>query len=1116
MRGSVIRRSSIHSVQAGLRKQSSAFSTRGVILLLAVLALALGSWTSARAQVAGSGNLTGTVTDEKGAAVAGAKVAVRNSGTGIGRDLLTDSAGEFRALQVPPGTYDVTVQAPGFGRVKMTGIHVDVGATETIPITLRVAAVTEEVTVSGQAPVLETEKTEVSQTLSSNLASNLPINGRRWEQFVLLTPAVTTDGGFGLVSYRGISGLYNNNTVDGADNNQAFFSESRGRTRIAYSYSQDSISEFQVTSSNYSAEFGRAAGGIVNAVSKSGTNAYHGDLFWYLRQFHGNAYDPLTKFNAATRPGTVLSKPELLRNQFGADIGGPIKQNKLFFFASYDGQRRSFTGSITPGSASYFSPDTTGPNAGVANQTNCLAAGTSTVHPNAAQCTAAIAYLQSLVGNYAKHGDQDIGFGKIDWQANNKNRISGSLNWHRWDGPNAFTNAAPSANGNDVVRDRFVVVDWTWTPSSSKVNDLRFQYGQDFEAATPNASGPNVFITGLTSYGMPNSLPRTNYPDERRWQLTEGLSMISGKHTYKVGLDLNFVHEILANLFQGGGIYSYTGNQIPAFQNWVTDVFQLNTGANTGKHYSSTFTQAFDPVTGVGADDFWNTNVGVYFQDTWKLRSNLTVNYGLRWDIQTVPGPPMPNALTPLTKLYTSTLNIDKNNFGPRLGISWSPIAKTVVRAGYGLYYGQTSNSTFYALRVENGLIQETFQCFANSACGPVFPNVIFPPPGPPLAAPFAGAAIPQVVNTNPTLGTQVVRALAPDFVNPLVHMGELAIERELPGQFSVSATYLFSRGQRLPVFIDTNLAAATTTKTYDVTNASGNTVSTVTVPFYTARAPGNTGTGVILTGFSALNSWYHALVVSVQKHYGHGLEMLANFTWSKATDNGQVPGTFGTFNGTDTPLDPFNLKQEYAVSDLNQTKRFVASFVYTPPFFHNSSSSFVRKAFDGFAFSGILQLADGQPLTPFLTGSNTAAGAPGRCLIDGGVTCGEVNSNGGPSAGRVPFLGRNSVTQPGIQTFDFRVARRINFSERYKLMLAVEAFNLTNTLNIYSQISTAYALTGVAPTGLCKSVASGGTHTNPCLVAQPTFLSPSSGGTSSFNGNAGARQLQGTVRFSF
>jgi len=1100
MRNSFTSSSPIDFVQGEIQKRSFSLFCRELTLLLAAIALVLGSWTSGRAQVAGSGNLTGTVTDQKGAAVGGAKVAVRNSGTGLSRDLVTDNAGEFRALQVPPGVYDVTVQASGFATIKMTGIRVDVGATETVPITLKVAAVSEEVTVSGQAPLLETEKTEVSETLSHNLVSNLPINGRRWENFVLLTPSVTTDGTFGLVSYRGISGLYNNNTVDGADNNQAFFSESRGRTRIAYQYSQESISEFQVTTSNYSAEFGRSAGGIVNAVTKSGTNAYHGDLFEYIRQFHGNAYDPLAKYNNLIN-GSTLFKPELLRNQFGGDFGGPIYKNKLFFYADNDGQRRSLTGLITPSSASYFNTDSTG----VANQNNCmLAAG----HPTAAQCAAAISYLQSLTGGYKKGGNQDVGFGKIDWQANSKNRISGSLNWHRWDGPNNYSGATPSDNGNDVVRDRFVVVDWTSTPSSSKVNDLRFQYGQDFEADTPNASGPSVFITGLTTYGMPNSLPRPYYPDERRWQLTEGLSIIKGKHTFKVGADLNFIHEISANLFQGGGIYSYTGSPIPAFQNWINDVFQLNTGATTGKHYvGQQFVQSFDPVTGIGRDDFWNTNVGAYIQDTWKLRSNLTVNYGLRWDVQYVPGPFKPNTTTPLTTLYTSTLNIDKNNFGPRLGISWSPDQKTVVRAGYGLYYAQTSNSTFYALRNENGAVQQTFQCFYNSACATEFPNVVFTPPGPPLAAPFPGAATPAVTNTNPPLGAQLTDALSPNFVNPLVHMGELGVERELPGRFSISASYLFSRGQRLPVFIDTNLLPTTTTQTYDITDSHGNTLSTVTVPFYTARA--NPTTGVILTGFSALNSWYNALVVTVQKHYGHGLEMLANFTWSHAQDNGEVPAGSGTFTGTDTPLDPANLKQEYANSDLDQRKRFVGSFVYTPPFFHNSSA-FVRKAFDGFAFSGILSVGDGHPLTPFISGG--VGSGPGACSIDGGVTCGEVSSFGGATGGRVPFLGRNSVTMPGIQTFDMRVARNIPLGEQRKLMVAVEAFNLTNTDNIYGEFNSAYALTAAtaSPTTSCKIAQ----HANPCLVQRTDFLNPSA--TSGFNGNVGARQLQATVRFSF
>ena len=329
MRDSFAGTSLIDFIHGGVYKQPFNSCFR-VMLLLTTIALVLGSSSSMRAQVAGFGNLTGTTMDPKGASIAGAKVAVRNSGTGLGRDLVTDNAGEFRALQIPPGTYDVTVEASGFARVKMTGIRVDVGATETLPITLKVAAVSEEVTVLGQAPALEPEKAEVSQVVDQTLVSNLPINGRRWENFVLLTPGVTTDGGFGLVSYRGISGLYNNNTVDGADNNQAFFSESRGRTRIAYSYSQQAIQEFQVSSSDYTAEFGRTIGGIVNAVTKSGTNNYHGDLFWYLRQFAANALDPFSTVNNIHR-GFPSLKPEVLRTQFGADFGGPVSHVKLYF-----------------------------------------------------------------------------------------------------------------------------------------------------------------------------------------------------------------------------------------------------------------------------------------------------------------------------------------------------------------------------------------------------------------------------------------------------------------------------------------------------------------------------------------------------------------------------------------------------------------------------------------------------------------------------------------------------------------------------------------------------------------------------------------------------------------
>jgi hypothetical protein len=427
----------------------------------------------------------------------------------------------------------------------------------------------------------------------------------------------------------------------------------------------------------------------------------------------------------------------------------------------------------------------------------------------------------------------------------------------------------------------------------------------------------------------------------------------------------------------------------------------------------------------------------------------------------------------------------------------------TVIRAGYGIFYAKTTNSTFYTVRVENGVYQLTASCSSNTACAPTFPNLIYPAPGPALQAPFPGALVPQVINTNPSTGSSVNRGLSPDFVNPLVHEGEFGIERQLPGNMSLSATYLFSRGLRLPVFIDTNLAPATGTKTYDVTDSSGNTLQQVTVPFYTARLDSQSGT--VLTGFSTVNSWYNGLVVSVRKPFSNGVELLANYTLSKSIDSGQVIGTNGTFNGTNTPLDPFNQKQENALSDLDQRQRFVTSVYWVPPV-KNFSNHAANLLLGGFAFGGIVTIASANPVTGFVSGG--PFGVP-----DGGVTGGEVSSFGGFTGGRVPYVGRNVYQGPTtLRTVDFRIAKDIPIRESIKLQLVGEAFNLFNHTNFTSVLTTAanYTARSTSATSTCSSTTLG--HTNDCLVAQPTFLQPSASGNSIY----GARQLQVSIKLMF
>jgi hypothetical protein len=1046
---------------------------------VSVFFLLVCSTGAALGQTAGAGTVTGTLTDTTGAVVPDASVVVREIDTGTDRAVRTNGAGIYVATFLQPGHYEVTANKTGFAKLVRKDLTLQVGQTMTIDFQMPLQTTQETVTVTAETPLIDPDKTEVSQVVSSTLVENLPIVGRRWDNFALLTPGVTTDGT--MVSYRGVSGLYNNNSVDGANNNQAFFSEARGRSTVPYTYSLDAIQEFQVSPSNYSAEFGQAAGGITNAVTKSGTNAIHGDLFYFLRYPSLNALDPIAKASG------IYTQPVHQQQQFGGSVGGPILRDKLFFFLNYDGSRKVFPITFTS-TANFPLP--------------CPAAVTF------AQCAAANAYLKSLTGSYPRTAVNDIAFGKLDYQINSNHRLSANFDLDDFHQPDAFSNASlvnnsVTANGPAVTHTRFLVANYSAAIRPTIVNNLRFQWGLDNEIQGVNSPGPGVTIAGVMAYGMPPPLPRTSFPNEHRLQVADTISITKGRHQMKAGVDVNVIHEQLINLFQGGGVYSYTGAPATAFGNWVADVYGVNIGDGlTGRHYTS-FTQATDPITHVGKDDFYNNDYAGFFEDHWKFRTNLTFDLGVRYEIQTIPQPPIPNTATPLLTQLTSKINTDSNNFGPRIGIAWQPMKNTVIRAGYGMFYAKTTNSTFYAIRVENGVYQQQFNCGPATSCAPTFPNVIFTPPALPPAAPFPGALTPRVINTNPPLGLLATYGMARDFVNPLVHEGDWTIERQLPWNLSVNAGYVFSRGLHLPIFIDSNLAPATTTANYAILNSSGGLVQTIAQPFYTQRL--NPATGIIATGYSVVNSWYHALMLTVRRPMSHGLELLMNYTFSKSIDDGAVQGYFGTFSGTDAILNPANIKQENSLSELDQRHRFVGSLVWSP--FTNITNKPARLLLRGFLFSAIATEASGQPVQANISGFPANG-------VDGGVTGAVINNSAAAAGGRVPQLGRNVFTGPSLHNVDVRVMREFSIRERAKLQFLAEAFNILNQTNLIlsgNTASTAYNYVRLGAVGCSASLFSG---TNGCLVPSPTFLAPSSG--TSVNTLYGPRQLQFSAKFVF
>ncbi len=1104
----------------------------------------------ARAQTSGTGTISGTVTDTTGATVPNAQVVITDTDTGVVRTLTTNGDGLYTATFLQPGHYEVLIGGGAFSKVDRKGLVLTVGQTLSIDASLAAGTVATQVEVSSEVPILDTDKTEVSQTIGQQIISNLPVNSRNWSAFVLNTPNVTPDGGNGLVSFRGISGLYNQNYVDGANNNEMLFSEARGRASGApYVYSLDSIKEFQAETSNYSVEFGQAAGGQVNAITKSGTNNIHGDLFYYLRYPSLNALDPLTKWSALYNTPNpqaaafLLTQPIHQQQQFGGSVGGPIIKDRLFYFFTYDGFRRV-------GKALYYNnnPVTLTPTASnsagtVISPTQCPTTIT------AAQCTSAINFiLANGYGAPTRFSKENIFFPRLDWHINSRNDAFVNYNFADFDstygynGANTFNGSSPTTNGPTSYHERFLVGGLTTQVSNISINQVHWQYGRDLETAGANAAAPSVGI-GTFTYGMPNALPRTAEPDEHRTQITDVFSTTRGHHTFKFGGDANIVHEVMINLFQGGGIYNYSGSTNAInFANWAADIFNGQPGDTdpyAGYHFTSLVQtkDVLNPAPKAGLDDFWMKMFDGFAEDAWKIRPNFTLTAGIRYDIQITP-PPIKNNpnFPPLSPLYSSTIK-NTSRVQPRVAFSWSPYNGTVVRGGYGLFSGLNQGSTYYAMRVENGVIQVNYNftgcassCTASSAAavGIQFPNVPFTPPGPPLSTAIVpqGANQPQVVNTSGSSSVSF-HGLDPNFVPPLAHEAELGVEQALPGKMSLSVGYVGTRGLRLPVFVDANLRgqAPHGARTYNVLDANGNLVRQMTVPVYLVSDRVIPTLQSYNTGFSVANTWYNSIAVTVRRPFANGLEVLANYTWAHATDTGQVQGANGTFYGGDVPLDPNNPRRDNGNSDIDIRNRFVMSFVYQPKIMQDNK--WVRHALDDFIFSGGYTASGGQPVYLSMSGTVYSGGA-GSYGSGGNIYGGAISSSSGlATTGRPPQIGRNSIYAPGFNDLDMRVTREIPIYENLKLQLIGEAFNVLNRRIItgvngtYSQYSAAAAPTTKTPNPACNlNTQTPGPSTAPlqgCILpftatGSSAFYAPSSTSNTLY----GPRQVQVSAKLSF
>ena len=896
----------------------------------------------------------------------------------------------YICLRCFPGRgYRVTVTASGFATYEAKDLELQVGQNVNLEVRMTVGQTTTSVEVNAAATLIEDTKTDVSQVVGTRDIMNLPINGRRVDAFVLNTAGVTNDATFGLLTFRGVAGN-NSFLLDGNDNTDQFYDENAGRTRIQSQISADAVQEFQVVSASFSAEYGRAMGGVVNTVTKSGTNEIHGSAFYFLRSTGFDAHDPYSSFN-----------PTEHRIQAGGTVGGAIIKNKLFYFLSDDNTRRNFPFVDSQVKVGFVDSQKE-------QWVGCTV--------SAAQCNAINALLPRFYGQIPRTAANDLYFGRLDYHLNDKNTFSASFNFLHWNSPNGIqtglsstTGAGITGNGNDSVTVRNGKATWTYVPTGRIVNTFRYGLDTDRQADGFNQAELggglgylDVSVAGV-QLGPATYLPRVE-PLETRNEFADDISWAKGKHMIKFGFSFEKVQDDVNYLSNRYGSYTY-----PTVTSFALDY----SGNTTAQHNYSAFSQTFgNPVVNYGLKD-----IGIYLMDQWQVNNRLTVTAGARYEYTFMPPPAQTNPLYPATgrSMPSGTLDL-----APRLGIAYRLNDKTVIRAGIGTFFARQISGIIDDIYTGNGIYQvsDNLSNAALVAQGPTFPNA--------LAGPL----------TSITQGASTLDVFSPHLKTPYSEQASVAVERQIGKDMVVTVSGIFSKGINLWGTQDINANGPTGNFTYAIDNAAGTQVGTYSTPIYLSPRP-NPNFGAIYQQTNGVYSSYNALVASWEKRFSHGFQSSASYTWSHEIDDGQGAATNAIFGFSDAAWTyNGNYGFDKGSGALDQRQRFVYTFVWAPVF-SRSTSAFAKYAINGWQLSSITTIMSGRPqtLTIHLNDTPVTGMLYSASALDG------FNGNF-----RVPFFPVNSLYSPWVQQENFRLTKNIPLpKEGIHASLMFEAFNIAN-----------------------------------------------------------------------